>query len=65
MSKTEAIVRKIEIPTTSWNAVSKGPEVSAGSKPSDFEMIGTIVPTNPAIFIDVNIEIATTIPNVN
>lgn len=39
--------RKMVTPSTSWKAVSKGPAVSAGSKPSRFESIGMMVPAIP------------------
>src|SRR5437667_1627827 len=62
-SSAVASDRKIVTPRTSWNAVSKGPAVSAGSKPSLLESIGIVVPAAPERFTDTNIETATTSPN--
>src|SRR5215475_3851556 len=52
--------RKIVMPSTSCNAVSKGPAVIAGSNPSRLESIGIIVPAKPDRFTEANIERATT-----
>ena len=64
LSERVARVRNTVIPTTSWNAVSKGPTVIAGSKPSRLESRGVVVPTNAEILIEINIEIPTTSPNI-
>src|SRR6266849_266290 len=47
-------------PRTSWKAVSKGPAVSAGSKPSRLDTRGIAVPANPEMVTETNMEMATT-----
>src|SRR5713226_4227207 len=48
--------RKMVTPRTSWKAVSKGPAVSAGSKPSRLDTMGIAVPANPERFTETNME---------